>query len=313
MTIEALPKHLRERTRLARTGTTGPSRTSAPVVYWQRKVLRADDNAALEVAIAAAHERGAELLVLLTVEDRYKHATARRQTFVLEGALAVAVQLREKGLRVALHVARRGHRQNVIRSLSHRASLIVAEEPFCSPWLAGVNGLVAAASPAEIWLVDSDSLVPCSLVAPSSCHRAYAYEAATKTLLRARVTAPVWPKQPLPLPPSWQGAVPGAESERSLPGVNEKCAGMDPFELQAAVAALVSEMDAADQSVRRYTIHFRCAHTASDIDRVQYIVYYVPILTILHMAQLGAHTWRLVARVRALGSFLGTRRPRRLR
>ena len=60
------------------------------MVYWQRKVLRADDNAALEVAIAAAHERGAELLVLLTVEDRYKHATARRQTFVLEGGLAVA-------------------------------------------------------------------------------------------------------------------------------------------------------------------------------------------------------------------------------
>jgi hypothetical protein len=248
-TLSSLPPHLRERTRVARPAASSSRSSSACsgglVVYWQRKVLRSHENAALDVAVAAARENDSELLVLTTVEDRYKHATARRQSFVLEGALAAVAQLRSKGLRVTLHIARKGHRQNLISSLAHRASLIVAEEPFCSPWLDGVHKLLASKSPAEVVLVDADSIVPCSLVPRSSCHRAYAYDAATAKLLAAR-TGPgsVWPEQLLPFRPPprpWEGVpLPGAEPEKTAQGGAQA----------DIVAALLAEMDSIDHSVR---------------------------------------------------------------
>ena len=74
--ISSLPHPLRERTRVGRRGVNDPS---APVLFWSRKVLRSEENPALDAAIYAANELRAPLLVLLHIEDRYRHNTARRQ------------------------------------------------------------------------------------------------------------------------------------------------------------------------------------------------------------------------------------------
>eukprot|EP01052_Picozoa_sp_SAG31_P032288 SAG31_NODE_3524_length_4158_cov_1.802661_5_plen_265_part_00 len=78
----------------------------APVLYWQRKVLRAHENPALDVAIAAANALGTSVLVLLTAEQDYPHATARRHRFVLEGMLEVVHELRSRddNMQVAVHL-----------------------------------------------------------------------------------------------------------------------------------------------------------------------------------------------------------------
>jgi hypothetical protein len=161
-------------------------------LYVMQKVLRGHDNAALDTAITVANASSLLLLIVIAVHDRYAHATARRQTFVLEGVAAVVEELREKhmGAQVEVHVSRKGHRQPAALSLAHRAALVVLEEPFCSPWLAPVNVLCSAHFDAPVWLVDADSLVPCALVKPAACHRAYLFDAATKGLVGKRLAAP---------------------------------------------------------------------------------------------------------------------------
>ena len=49
------------------------------MIYWLRKVFRAHENPALDVAIATANHLQRPLLVLIDIEDRYPQSTARRQ------------------------------------------------------------------------------------------------------------------------------------------------------------------------------------------------------------------------------------------
>ena len=106
--ISSLPHPLRERTRVGRRGVNDPS---APVLFWSRKVLRSEENPALDAAIYAANELRAPLLVLLHIEDRYRHNTARRQLFLLQGAREMCRGLSKRGIQAKVHVARKGHRQ----------------------------------------------------------------------------------------------------------------------------------------------------------------------------------------------------------
>ena len=89
-----------------------------------------------------------------------------------------------------MQVDRRGRREPVCAALAARASLVVAEEPFCVPWLAGVEALCKEAFEAPLWLVDCGSVVPSALVPRAACHRAYAFEQAARGLHGERVSAP---------------------------------------------------------------------------------------------------------------------------
>jgi len=95
-----------------------------------------------------------------------------------------------------VQVDRKGHREPVCSMLARRASLVIAEEPFCVPWLAGVELLCGEAFEAPVWLVDCSSVVPSALVPRSACHRAYAFEQATRGLHEERVPVP-WQDVPL--------------------------------------------------------------------------------------------------------------------
>ncbi|CAJ1416717.1 unnamed protein product [Effrenium voratum] len=75
-------------------------------------------------------------------------------------------------------VDRRGHRPALHLELAKKCAMVVAEEPFCVPFLKGVEELRAA----PLWLLDCASVVPSALVPKGACHRAYAYEKATEYL-----------------------------------------------------------------------------------------------------------------------------------
>ncbi|KAJ1476024.1 hypothetical protein T484DRAFT_1826316 [Baffinella frigidus] len=256
ISVKLLPRHLQERTRVAKVATVATS-SEAPegqfILYVMRKVLRGHENPALDAAIEAANLTHLPLLVLLLVEDRYPNATARRQTFLLQGAAAAVEELRAQGLQVAVHVSRAGHRQQAAFSLAHRARLVVAEEPFCAPWLAGCRALCSKSFAAPVWLVDADSIVPCALVNPAACHKAYKYEAATKAAAAVRLAAP------------WVDAVLHARADTLTHACAANAASTAvpalialPFEpvldLSAdAIARLVAEMDAIDHAVPAVT------------------------------------------------------------
>eukprot|EP00931_Biecheleriopsis_adriatica_P041077 TRINITY_DN23518_c0_g1_i2.p1 TRINITY_DN23518_c0_g1~~TRINITY_DN23518_c0_g1_i2.p1 ORF type:complete len:541 (+),score=116.44 TRINITY_DN23518_c0_g1_i2:128-1750(+) len=177
-----LPQHLRDRLRIAAQGATG-ALGGRPVVYWMRSCLRAHENAALDAAILAAAALQTWLVVLLHIEDQYPHASARRQMFLLQGACAAQEELQTRGLQnVVVQVDRRGNR-DVHLDLVRRAALVVAEEPFCVPWLRGVQQLLKDPEvSAAVWLLDCASVVPSALVPRGACHRAYAYEKSTQAL-----------------------------------------------------------------------------------------------------------------------------------
>jgi len=86
MSVSMLPRHLQERTRVAKVAKVVSAAPEGQfILYVMRKVLRGHENPALDAAIEAANLAHLPLLVLLLVEDRYPNATARRQTFLLQG------------------------------------------------------------------------------------------------------------------------------------------------------------------------------------------------------------------------------------
>jgi deoxyribodipyrimidine photolyase len=90
-----------------------------------RCAMRATENPSLCCAVAAANALRLPLLVLITVEERHEHATARRTAFILQGAADVLAGLRSRGIPAALHVERAGRRAPVQLTLAHRAAVVV--------------------------------------------------------------------------------------------------------------------------------------------------------------------------------------------
>jgi hypothetical protein len=128
--LRQLPPHLRERLRVLKPPRPpppppSPSSSSASqqqqqqqqqpwrptsVLYWMRCAMRATENPSLCCAVAAANALRLPLLVLITLEERHEHATARHHTFILQGAADVLAGLRSRGIPAALHVERAGRR-----------------------------------------------------------------------------------------------------------------------------------------------------------------------------------------------------------
>jgi hypothetical protein len=183
---DSLPLQVRERVRPAKGGCV----SNGYVLYWMRLALRGHENPALDAAILIANVLKRPVLVLLHVEDRYPHATARRQMFLLQGARSAQDELVRRGVSVIVQVDREGHRLDIMATLTKSAALVIAEEPFCVPWLAGVDNLRRGEYGCPLWLVDCSSVVPSALVSKKSCHRAYVYENATRQLHEDRISQP---------------------------------------------------------------------------------------------------------------------------
>lgn len=182
----SLPSHIRERIRLAKAGHVSTGR----VVYWMRLALRGHENPALDAAICVANTLKVPMIVLLHLEDQYPHATARRQMFLLQGARCAEEELARRGIRTVVQVDRKGNRPETLMALAKSASLVIAEEPFCVPWLAGVEKLQHGDFGCPLWLVDCSSVVPSALVSKQSCHRAYQFENSTRQMHAARISFP---------------------------------------------------------------------------------------------------------------------------
>jgi len=66
----------------------------------------------------------------------------------------------------------------------------MGEEPFCSPFIAGMQELrkTAAAKGVDTWVLDCGSIVPSASVNPKDCTRAFAYEKATSNAHKECIT-----------------------------------------------------------------------------------------------------------------------------
>jgi len=182
-----LPPQLAER--VAITGESIPPRAAgAFVLYWARTAVRADENPALDAAVAIAERLSLPVFVYHALSERYPYASDRHHRFILEGARDFATALRERGIGTAFHLEREGHRGPHLLTLASRAALVVTELMPVAP-LAAWTAAVRTASGTPVWQVDTACVVPVTLTT-TGYDRAFVYRDATARLRRERLSTP---------------------------------------------------------------------------------------------------------------------------
>jgi photolyase PhrII len=216
--ISDLPQHLCERTRLL-PGRAFDGRGKR-VLYWTHHALRSDENPALDVAIRLADRLGLPLLVYQGLSERYRYASDRHHTFILEAARDIQASYSKLGIPFALHVERRKHRSPYLARLSSTSAIVVTED---FPLEATKQWTDRIARSTPVVAVDTACVVPMRLVG-KSYERAFAFRDAIATKLASRIDRP------------WPATSTGVLSEKSLP--------FESLHLEdQSLAAIVSECD----------------------------------------------------------------------
>ncbi len=126
------------------------------VLYWMQASQRALDNHALEFAVRRANELEAPLLVAFGLTDNYPEANLRHYTFMVEGLVETAEQLKRRKIGFVL---RFGSPQEVAAKLAQDACEVVCDRGYLRhqrQW----RDHVAKKSPCKVWQVESDVIVP---------------------------------------------------------------------------------------------------------------------------------------------------------
>lgn len=180
---QPLPTSLAERTRAL---NHAPVRDDgAFVLYWMRTAVRGRENPALDVAITLGNQLRVPVFVYHAVSERYRFASDRHHTFILEGARDVAGQLAERGVATAFHCERPGHRGPHLVTLGQRAAAVITEDMPVFPlrdWTRDLAGKLSVA----VWAVDTACVVPMRRVG-KGITRAFAYRTRIKPLLHPRL------------------------------------------------------------------------------------------------------------------------------
>ena len=97
------------------------------MLYWMRTAVRSDENPALDVAISFAHQLKLPLLVYHAISQHYEYASDRHHTFMLEGARDVQIELQERNISYAFHLATPDDQQPHLIKLGQDAAVVVTD------------------------------------------------------------------------------------------------------------------------------------------------------------------------------------------
>jgi hypothetical protein len=186
--LHDLPIHLAERTWLRTNGL--PDHTGRYVLYWTHHALRADENPALDVAMLLAETLELPLIVYQGLSEKYRFASDRHHTFILEAARDLESTYAKLDITYALHLDRPGHRHPRLAQLAKSSSVMVTED-FPIEATKAWTERFAQSQWCPIVLVDTACVVPTRLVG-QAYDRAFAFRDATAQGYRERVDRP-WP------------------------------------------------------------------------------------------------------------------------
>lgn len=176
------------------------------VLYWMRTAVRAEENPALDTAVALANALGLSAFVYHALDERYPFASDRHHTFILQGARDVAADLARRGIGTAFHLARPGHRGPHLATLARWAAAVVTEDMPTVPMRRWTRRL-ARTAPVAVLAVDTACVLPMRLVR-RAYDRAFAFRKATASRRHERLAQP-WPD----LAPEAPAVVPGLPFE----------------------------------------------------------------------------------------------------
>jgi photolyase PhrII len=218
--LDELPPHLSERSRLLSLGKRG--RKGKRVLYWTHHALRSDENPALDAAIHIANRLQLPLLVYQGLSEKYRFASDRHHTFILEGARDLQASYARMGITFAINVERRNSKSSRLARLAASSDVLVTEDfpvEATKQW----TDRIIESNVTAVLLVDTACVVPMRIVG-KAYDRAFAFREATAGLYRDRIDRP-WPAPPKNVQP-----------ETKLP--------FESLQLEeCSLAALVSECD----------------------------------------------------------------------
>lgn len=118
---------LRQRTRRLTDHDVDDS--GAYVLCWLMQALRAEENPALDAAIALSNRLGKPVVVLHALENRYPYASHRLHRFILEASQELEAGVVERGLRFVRWVRREGESEvDLVARLAERAAAVVVDD-----------------------------------------------------------------------------------------------------------------------------------------------------------------------------------------
>jgi deoxyribodipyrimidine photo-lyase len=138
-----------------------PDPDGRAVVYWMQRAQRADDNPALDTAIATANALRLPVVTLFVLDPRFPSANLRHYQFLAEGLADLPDGLAARGVGFVVRVGGHGDVAAFCREV--RAALLVGDEnPLRGP--ARWRRAVADAVRCPFWTVDADVVVPSALL-----------------------------------------------------------------------------------------------------------------------------------------------------
>jgi deoxyribodipyrimidine photo-lyase len=137
------------------------------VLYWTQIYRRLERNHALDYALHCAEHLGRPLVVYEGLRLDYPWASRRLHRFVLEGMAHNARRASELGLSYWPFVETRKHEgRGLLRRLCERACLVVTDDFPCFI-VPGQTAALARKVPVPVIAVDSNGVVPLSLLGPA--------------------------------------------------------------------------------------------------------------------------------------------------
>ena len=186
--LDGLPSHLHDRARLV--NDINETAGDGPVIVWLKSALRVHENPAIDLGITIADKYQKSLLIYQAIDERYPHASLRHHNMLLDGAQDLHHGCKERGLRYVLHLARKGHRQSVVKSFAKSASCIITDLFPLPPWTHWVKSMASSAS-CPVIEVDCHCVIPMTMFG-KSVDRPFKFRDATKKM-RKRLVQQTWP------------------------------------------------------------------------------------------------------------------------
>ncbi len=121
--------------------------------------VRADENPALDTAVALGTIMDCPLLVYQGLSGNHPFNSDRHHTFILEGARDVHFQLKERGIRHAFHLGQNPSIPGPLRNLIDTASVVVTEDYPAPPFKRWTQRLHDESS-TPFLLVDAHCILP---------------------------------------------------------------------------------------------------------------------------------------------------------
>src|SRR5215831_9263909 len=146
--------------RVFRRRSGAPNGAGNCVVYWMQRAQRANDNAALDIAIMTGNALEKPVVAFFQLSERAYHANLRHYQFMLDGLIELPSALEKRNIGFVL---RADPKENILRFCAEVDPCLVIgdENPLRSAERA--KSRVAAGLRVPFWTVDADVVAPTRL------------------------------------------------------------------------------------------------------------------------------------------------------